>query len=126
MKPIVFVTVDGGPDENSRYSKTIDVAIHHFKVNNLDAYFVTTNAPGGSVFNIVERRLAPLSRSLCGDKWGNHLDNQGRTVNIDLEKRNFKNAGEALADSQSMISTATPFFPNSELSKENLIIMSEE
>lgn len=38
--------VDGGPDENPRYSKVIDVAIHHFISNDLDAIFIFTNAPG--------------------------------------------------------------------------------
>lgn len=84
MKPVVIVTVDGGPDENPRYQKVIDVAIHHFVNNNLDALFIATNAPGRSAFNRVERRMAPLSRELSGlilspDHFGSHLDSQGRT-----------------------------------------------
>ena len=64
IKPIFIMSVDGGPDENPRYQKVIDVAIHHFVKQNIDAMFVATNAPGRSAFNRVERRMAPLSREL--------------------------------------------------------------
>jgi hypothetical protein len=43
VKPIFIVTVDGGPDENPRYQKVIDVAIHHFPQQNLDVFIVATN-----------------------------------------------------------------------------------
>lgn len=103
IKPIVVFAVDGGPDENPRYQKVIEVAIHHFVKNNLDALFIAANAPGRSAFNRVERRMAPLSRELSGvilphEHYGSHLDSQGRTINEDLEKINFKFAGETLAE----------------------------
>ena len=103
IKPIVVFTVDGGPDENPRYQKVIEVAIHHFCKHNLDALFIATNAPGRSAFNRVERRMAPLSRELSGvilphEHYGSHLDSQGRTINEDLEKTNFRFAGETLAE----------------------------
>lgn len=103
IKPVIITTVDGGPDENPRFSKTIAVAIHHFKNFNLDAYFLATNAPGRSAFNPVERRMAPLSKELSGlilpyDKYGSHLDSQGRTTDVALEKKNFENAGMTLAE----------------------------
>ena len=108
MKPVVIVTVDGGPDENPRYQKVIDVAIHHFVNNNLDALFIATNAPGRSAFNRVERRMAPLSRELSGlilspDHFGSHLDSQGRTVDEEMEKLNFEYAGQTLADIWSQV-----------------------
>ena len=82
--------------------KTISVAIHNFKIMNLDALFVCTNAPKRSAFNRVERRMAPLSRELAGlilphDHYGTHLDEQGRTIDAELEKSNFRYAGETLA-----------------------------
>ena len=43
VKPIFIVTVDGGPDENPRYQKVIEIAIHHFVHYDLDAFFVATN-----------------------------------------------------------------------------------
>jgi len=46
IKPIVVFSVDGGPDENPRYQKVIDVAIHNFVKHNLDALFVARNASG--------------------------------------------------------------------------------
>ena len=100
-KPVIIVVVDGGPDENPRFMKTISVAIHNFKMI-LDALFVCTNAPKRSAFNRVERRMAPLSRELAGlilshDHYGTNLDEQGRTIDAELEKSNFRYAGETLA-----------------------------
>ena len=84
-KPVMIATVDGGPDENPRYEKNIQMAIHHFKIFNLDALFLATNAPGRSAFNRVERVMSFLSRELCGvilphDSYGSHLDSSRRTI----------------------------------------------
>lgn len=101
-KPVLIVISDGGPDENPRYRNVIDVAIHHFATKDLDAIFVATNAPGRSAYNRVERRMAPLSKDLCGlvlphDFYGNHLNNRNETIDVELEKKNFRKAGETLA-----------------------------
>ena len=85
------------------FSDTIASAIQRFKKHNLDAIFLVTNAPGRSAFNRVERRMAPLSAHLSGvllnhDTFDNHLNNQGKTVDTDLEKKNFEAAGRTLAD----------------------------
>lgn len=40
----VFIVVDGGPDENPRFMKTISVAIHNFKIMNFDALFVCSSS----------------------------------------------------------------------------------
>ena len=103
VKPIVIITVDGGPDENPRFPKTLASSIDIFKTHNLDALFVLTHAPGQSAFNAVERRMAPLSHDLSGlilphDHFGTHLDANGKTVDFELEKQNFKKAGEVLAE----------------------------
>jgi hypothetical protein len=47
--------------------------------------------------------MAPLSRFLAGiilpyETFGSHLNSQGRTIHDDLEKSNFKKAGEILAE----------------------------
>ena len=47
--------------------------------------------------------MAPLSKALAGlllpyDTFGNHLDSQGRTIEVELEKHNFKKAGEVLCE----------------------------
>lgn len=47
--------------------------------------------------------MAPLSRALSGiilphDKCGSHLNNAGKTIDAELELKNFANAGMALAD----------------------------
>lgn len=103
VKPIVVMKVDGGPDENPRFYKTILHSITIFKELELDALFVCCNAPGRSAFNPVERKMAPLSRQLSGlviphDHFGSHLGSDGKTVDEDLEKRNFQYAGGVLCD----------------------------
>lgn len=103
VKPVLIISSDGGPDENPRYRKVIAHAIEHFKKYDLDAIFIVTNAPGRSAFNRVERRMAPLSRELTGvvlphDSFGTHLDSNGKTIDDDLEKDNFKKAGEILGE----------------------------
>jgi hypothetical protein len=47
--------------------------------------------------------MAPLSHDLAGltlpyDYFGSHLSDSGVTVNIELEKLNFRKAGEILAE----------------------------
>ena len=59
--------------------------------------------PGQSAYNIVERRMAPLSHDLAGlilphDHFGSHLNDSGVTINLDLEKLNFRKAGQLLAE----------------------------
>ena len=86
------VSVDGGPDENPRYKKVIAHATTNFKNHNFDAIFIFTNAPGRSAFNRVEMRMSPLSRAPSGiilphDQYGKHLDNNGNTIDLDVEKK---------------------------------------
>lgn len=101
-KPVVIIVCDGGPDENPRYQRVVEVAITHFLKPNLDAIFVATNAPHRSAYNRVERRMAPLSHAICGlvlphDFHGTHLNEKNETVDIELEMQNFEKAGETLA-----------------------------
>ena len=103
LKPVQIQSRDGGPDENPRYQKCLECAVSYFLENDLDAFIMATNAPGRSAYNRVERRMAPLSHDLAGvilpyDSYGSHLDKSGRTVDRDLEMKNFKKAGETLAE----------------------------
>lgn len=103
IKPIVIISVDGGPDENPRYDKVIKIVIDHFKNYNLDAIFVVTNAPGRSAYNRVERRMAPLSHELSSlimpqDHFGSHLSSDGKTIDDNIEIENFKFAAEILCE----------------------------
>lgn len=98
VKPVMILSVDGGPDENPRYKKVISNCISHFKKYDLDGLFVFTNAPGRSAYNRVERRMAPLSRELATvvlpyEHYGSHLDSQGKTIDNELELKNFQHAG---------------------------------
>lgn len=102
-KPILMLSVDGGPDKNPRFHKVIKHAIQHFIKHDYGAVFVFTNAPRRSAFNRVERRMAPLSRELTGvvleyEHYGEHLDSSKKTKNLTLEKKNFSFAGETLAN----------------------------
>lgn len=137
-KPVLILSVDGGPDENPRFQKNIEIAIHHFLVKKLDCLFICTNAPGRSAFNPVERRMAPLSRQLSGvvlphDHYGSHLDSCGRTVDTDLELQNFKHAGDCLAEIFSSVvidnySVTAEFVENadSEMQKNSMMTASAE
>lgn len=92
-KPVLIIISDGGPDENPRYQNVIEVAIHHFVKRDLDALFLATNAPGRSAYNRVERRMAPLSRSLCGlilphNFYGDHLNSKNETIDDDIWSEN--------------------------------------
>ena len=91
-KPIAIMLCDGGPDENPRFPKTLDVSIQHFKEFNFDVMFVSTLAPSMSAYNNVERRMAPLSKALAGvllthDTFGIHLDSQRRITDVELVSR---------------------------------------
>ena len=99
----MVITVDGGPDENPRYSNTVRCAIDYFVSEGLNALFIATNAPGRSAFNRCERRIAPLSKELSGgildhEHFGSHLDNQGNTIDPELELKNFEFVGEILSE----------------------------
>ncbi|GBN48315.1 hypothetical protein AVEN_29732-1 [Araneus ventricosus] len=98
VKPVVVFVVDGGPDENPRYQKTIQVGVHHFRQNTLGALFIAANAPWRSACNRVERKIPSLSKELSGlilphEQYGSHLDAQGNTINRKLEEKNFEYAG---------------------------------
>lgn len=87
VKPILVISVDGGPDENPRNRSVNVQAVKKFIKHNLDFMVAVTNAPGRSAYNRAERRIAPLSRLLSGlilphDHYGSHLDSQCRTIDI--------------------------------------------
>ena len=91
------------PMNYTRFPKTLYLSIQNFKKYNLDAFILVTQAPGQSIFNIAERRLALLSHDLSGlvlphNYFGTHLNISGLTVDAELEKVNFKKTGEILAE----------------------------
>ena len=82
---------------------TINCATEYFNEHDLDVYFLTTNAPGQSAFNQVERRMSNLSKELSGvilshDYFGTHLGNNSNTVDEELQLKKFEHAGEILAE----------------------------
>ena len=104
VKPIIVMSVDSlDPTDYTRFPKTLASAISKFKKYNLDAFFLITQAPGQTSYNVVERRLAALSQDLTGlvlphDYFGTHLNVSGLTIDAELEKINFKNTGDVLAE----------------------------
>ena len=102
-KPILIIETDGAQDEAPRFPKPLACAVSQFKRLNLDAIIHGVNAAGLSAFNPVERRMAPLSHDLSGvvlphDKFGNHLDANGNTIDLELEMKNFYAAADVLAE----------------------------
>jgi len=102
-KPVLIITADGGPDENPRHTKVIANAVTTFRKHNFDGLFVAVNAPGLSKYNRAERRMPELARATTGtvlphDRFGNHLDSEGNTIDEELEMKNFENAGRILAE----------------------------
>ena len=91
-KKIMIVSVDGGSDENLRYENTINYSIEYFVENDLDVFFLETNALGQSVFNCAKHRMVKLSKELNGvildhDRFGSNIDTK---VSADLDLKNFK------------------------------------
>ena len=87
----------------SRFPKILSCAVSLFNLLNLDALIWGVNAAGLSAFNPCERRMAPLSRDLSGiilphDTYGNHLDSTGKTIDIELEEKNFYAASDNLCE----------------------------
>ena len=83
-KPVLVILVDGGSDKNPRYKEVIKFACANFLHFQLDALFISTQAPGRSAFNPVERRMTPLSRFLAElilpyDTFGSHLNSLRNT-----------------------------------------------
>ena len=63
---------------------------------------ISKRAPGLSAYNQVERRMASLNKALSGillpyETFGTYLDLSRKTIDTNLEKRNFKAAGDILA-----------------------------
>ena len=67
VKPLVFVSVDGGPDEAPKNQLTKLSWVKIFLDLLLDGLWVFTHAPGNSAYNEVERRMAPLSKQTSGN-----------------------------------------------------------
>ena len=51
-KPVMIVTINGGPDEYTTYTKTIQCAINYFTTQHLNAFFLATN---GQILSRIER-----------------------------------------------------------------------
>ena len=99
----MIIETDGAADEAPRFPKTLSVAVDLFKTLHLDALIHAVNASGLSAFNPVERRMAPLSHDLSGlilphESFGEHLDSNGKTIDDELEKKNFFKAAEILSE----------------------------
>ena len=91
----MICTSDGASDEAPRFPKPLHTSVSLFKELKLDALVHGVNAAGLSAFNPVEKRMAPLSHDLAGvilphNSFGNHLDDSGKTADLELEKKNLQ------------------------------------
>ena len=87
----MIIFFNGGSDENPYFLK----AIHHFKNHHFNVLLISTLAPRRFTYNQIKCLMVPLSKILAGsvllhDIFGTHFDFQRRTLNLELEKRNFK------------------------------------
>ena len=101
LKPLIFASVDGGPDETPKNTLTLDSWLSVFLDFGLHLLVVFTHAPGSNAYNPVEKCMALLSKDTSGvilpfDTYGSHLNSSNVTVDENLERRNFKAAGEVL------------------------------
>ena len=102
-KPVLIFMSNGASDEAPWYPKPLQTAFTLFKELKLDVLLHGVSAAGLSAFNPVESRVAPLSHDLAGiillhDSYGSHLDESGKTIDVELEKKkNFK-AAEILSN----------------------------
>ncbi|CAG8581513.1 21306_t:CDS:2, partial [Gigaspora margarita] len=95
IKPLWVLLVDSGPDENPKHLKNIIEYCKLFRFLDLDYLTVCTHAP--------ERSMAPLSSKLAGivlpiDYYGTYLNSQGKVINEELAKENFRFSREKLCD----------------------------
>ena len=102
-KPILIFMSDGASDEALRYPKPLQTAVTLLKELKLDVLLHGANAAGLSAFNPVERRMTPSSHDLAGiilphDSYGNHLDESGKIIDVELEKISFFKAAEILSN----------------------------
>ena len=93
-KPAMIVTVDDGPDKNTRYMRTMECAIDFFLTYDIDALLIATNTSGYSTKELV----VPLNKEMAGlildhKHFGTHLNSKGETIDKDLELINFEHAG---------------------------------
>jgi hypothetical protein len=106
VKPIWFLLTDGEPDENPWHLANISKYLLIFKELDLNYLSVRTHAPEQSAYNPVERSMSSLSGKLAGIvlnafNYGKHLSNKNGQVTIvdkELERKNFKHAGEHLCE----------------------------
>lgn len=68
VKPVMIISVDNGPGMKPTSIKLVRAALHFFRKHNLDALFIFSYTPGNSAYNIIERRMAPLSLEIGGTK----------------------------------------------------------
>ena len=92
--PILIFMSKCASDEALQYPKPLQTAATLFKELKLDVLLHGVNAAGLSALNPVERCMAALSHDLVGiilphDNYDNHLDESGKTINVELEKTFF-------------------------------------
>ena len=94
-KPVLLMIIYGAFGEAPGFSL--------FWEFDLDAVIHGVNATGLSAFDHVESRMAPLLHDIAGlvlphDSFGSYFHAYKKTIDEDLEKRNFYKAAEILSE----------------------------
>ena len=97
------VSVDGGPNKAPKNEQVLAVCARKFENHNLDAVFAFTHAPDSTAYNPVQRRICSSVKGTAGiilpiDTFGSHLDAATKTIDINLEIKNFETAGKILPE----------------------------
>ena len=100
--PICTLSVDGGPHENPKSPKTINVYIQYLKKYDLDIILLSTHALR-SLFTILSKKMAPLIKELAGitllhESCGKNLDPKQGMIDLELEKKEIGNVEEILTE----------------------------
>ena len=95
--------MDGRPNENRQYEKTVTCNTDKFLSYELDAFFLVTIVPGRSAFNRLKQEVIPLKKELSGalleyDHIRSHLDNKGNIIDAELELKNVEHTSQVLAE----------------------------
>ena len=101
LNPIWIFTRDGHDDP--RFPTSRQTLIKFFKDHDIDYLIAAYSAAVLSAFHFIERRMMPLSKELAGivlrhDSFGNHLDENGKTIDDVKELQNSRKAGETLSE----------------------------
>eukprot|EP01083_Nonionella_stella_P058319 152776_1 len=103
VKAVMAWESDGAGDESAKSDKWKKIWLYVFRKYDLDYILHYNSPPGNSAYNFIERRMCPFSKSLVGFvvdhlHHGNHLNASKKTIDTDLEEKNFLHGQKSVAE----------------------------